>query len=439
MERRPALRPGSGDHAERRGGAVGAISVLVADDERSVVEVLEALIAGEADLRLVGSASDADGAIAQALSEHPDVVLLDVRMPGGGGPRAAREISRRCPSTRVIALTAHEDEETVIAMIAAGAHAYVPKGESTQRILREIHRGLGSDEPGTWEGSDTIATVWGNELSPMRSPGTRRLEQRARVLEAIEHRAVRSAFQPIFDLLSGEMVGVEALARFARLPVRGPDAWFAEADAVGLRDVLEAAAVRSALDGLPEIPSTAFLSINVSPIAIGSDEVQDVFAGAPADRIVLELTEHTPVRDYVALNEAIAPMRARGFRVAIDDVGSGISSLRHVVMLAPDLMKIDLSLTNGIDHDPTRHAVVAALADCANRLGAVTVAEGVGSREELEHLIGLGVTLGQGYMLAEPEMLDPIAAAGPLNLRRRAADSSRWSTPTGSLRYSGEG
>ena len=73
------------------------ISVLIADDERSVVDVLKALIVGEADLRLVGSANDADEAIASAVSKHPDVVLLDVRMPGGGGLRAAREISGAAP------------------------------------------------------------------------------------------------------------------------------------------------------------------------------------------------------------------------------------------------------------------------------------------------------------------------------------------------------
>ena len=80
------------------------LSVLVADDERSVLDVLEALIGAEEDLRLIGKAADADDAIAAAVSHQPDVVLLDVRMPGGGGLRAAREIARRCPSTRVIAL-----------------------------------------------------------------------------------------------------------------------------------------------------------------------------------------------------------------------------------------------------------------------------------------------------------------------------------------------
>ena len=404
------------------------ISVLVADDERSVVDVLTALIGGEKDLRLVGSAADADGAIAAAVSEHPDVALLDVRMPGGGGLRAAREIARRCPTTRVIALTAHEDEETVIAMMAAGAHAYVPKGESTERILREIHRHPDAVER-PQDASSTPSSVWGLDVAAPRGPGSRRREQRARVQDVIDHGAVRSALQSIFDLASGQMVGVEALARFARLPVRGADAWFAEAEAVGMLAALEATAIRSALDALPEIPSSSFLSIDVSPATLSSDEVQDALANAPANRIVLELSEHAPVHDYVALNETLAPMRARGFRVAVDDVGSGISSLRHVVMLAPDLVKIDAALTNGIDHDPTRHAVVAALADCAVQLGALSVAVGVGNLEEVEDLIAVGVSLGQGDMLADPEMLDPIDAAGSLNLRRRSADSSKRNTP----------
>ena len=97
------------------------IRVLVADDEAAVVDVLRTLIESQEDLRFVGFANDTESAIALAVEEQPDVALVDVRMPGGGGIRAAREISRRCPPTKVIALTAHEDEQTVIAMMAAGA------------------------------------------------------------------------------------------------------------------------------------------------------------------------------------------------------------------------------------------------------------------------------------------------------------------------------
>jgi EAL domain-containing protein (putative c-di-GMP-specific phosphodiesterase class I)/ActR/RegA family two-component response regulator len=414
------------------------LSVLVADDERSVVDVLEALIGGEEDLRLVGSAADADGAIATAVSELPDVARLDVRMPGGGGLRAAREIARRCPSTRVIALTAHEDEETVIAMMAAGAHAYVPKGESTERILREIHRhpGAAGDAPARAVASSG-GSVWGTTAPVPSGPGSRRREQRARVQDVIDRGAVRPAFQPIVDLGSGGMVGVEALARFARLPVRGPDAWFAEAETVGMLALLEATVIRSALERLPEIPSSAFLSINVSPAVIDSDEIQDAFAAAPAERIVVELSEHTRVADYAGLDASLAPMRARGFRVAIDDVGAGLSRLRHVVMLAPDLVKIDSALTNGIDHDPTRHAVVAALADCTAQLGALAVAEGVGGLEEVEALLAVGVPLAQAPLSVEAGSLDAIDLARALNIRGRNADSSRSTTST--VRKPGKG
>jgi DNA-binding NarL/FixJ family response regulator len=116
------------------------IRVLVADDEETVLEVLAALIATDPSLALIGTANDAEGAIDVARTEFPDVALLDVRMPGGGGQRATREIRRRSPSTRVIALSAHEDWDTVLSMLRAGALGYVAKGDSTEEILKAIHR-----------------------------------------------------------------------------------------------------------------------------------------------------------------------------------------------------------------------------------------------------------------------------------------------------------
>lgn len=124
-----------------------AIRVLVADDEETVVEVLRALVGSDPNLRFVGSANDAEQAIEMVLREKPDVVLLDVRMPGGGGVRAAREIRKRCSPTKIVALSAHDDADTVIEMIGAGAHGYVPKGDSTDKILRTIHRAAGGRRP----------------------------------------------------------------------------------------------------------------------------------------------------------------------------------------------------------------------------------------------------------------------------------------------------
>jgi EAL domain-containing protein (putative c-di-GMP-specific phosphodiesterase class I) len=109
-------------------------------------------------------------------------------------------------------------------------------------------------------------------------------------------------------------------------------------------------------------------------------------------------------------------------------VGAGISRLRHVVMLVPDMVKIDSALTAGIEHDPTRHAVVAAMADCAAQLGAVAVAAGVAGVEQVEALQAVGVTLGQSALSLEAGTLTSMDPARALNIRGRRADASNSTT-----------
>lgn len=118
------------------------ITVLIAEDEPAVREALADLIATETALELVGAAADAEEAIELARDRRPDVALLDVKMPNGGGPRAAREILARSPETRVVALSAYEDRTTVLAMLRAGAAGYLVKGTSAGEILEAIRRSV---------------------------------------------------------------------------------------------------------------------------------------------------------------------------------------------------------------------------------------------------------------------------------------------------------
>jgi EAL domain-containing protein (putative c-di-GMP-specific phosphodiesterase class I) len=122
-----------------------------------------------------------------------------------------------------------------------------------------------------------------------------------------------------------------------------------------------------------------------------------------AHRVVLEVTEHAPVSDYGRLNGSLGALRARGVRLAIDDAGSGFSSLQHILRLAPDFIKLDMALTRDVDNDLARRALAAALISFAAEIGAVIVAEGIETRAELETLRELGVRFGQGYYLARPE------------------------------------
>jgi EAL domain-containing protein (putative c-di-GMP-specific phosphodiesterase class I) len=227
---------------------------------------------------------------------------------------------------------------------------------------------------------------------------------RRRVEQVLADRALTVVCQPIVQLQDGALVGAEALARFPDTGgVRqGPDAWFADAHAAGLGTELELVAVRAAVRALPALPAHAYLTINVGPDVIAAPELAQILAGADPARIVLELTEHFPVEDYARLKGALCEIRGRGTRLAIDDTGAGFASLAHILKLSPDIIKLDRDLARGIDADPIRRSMAAALVAFAGQTGAQVVAEGLETGAELRTVRELGITLGQGYLLGRP-------------------------------------
>lgn len=214
--------------------------------------------------------------------------------------------------------------------------------------------------------------------------------------------SVRVALQPIVDLDSGEPVGYEALMRFA--DGRSPDHWFAEAWQAGLGIELEVLALLSALRALDDLSAGTYLSVNTSPeVVIAADLAADLDRlGVDGRRIVLELTEHAEIVDYEALIKALKPLRERGVRIAVDDAGAGFASLRHVLNINPDIIKLDVSLTRGIETDPARTALVSLFASFAARIGATIVAEGIETEIDLNALRSVGIVFGQGYLLGRP-------------------------------------
>ena len=387
----------------RKWGGMDRIRVLIADDEEAVLDVLQALMASEPDLEVAGAATDAETAIELASREQPDVALLDVRMPGGGGPRAAREILRRSPPTKVIALSAHEEVESVLEMLRAGALGYVVKGESTDAIVRAIHRSLEEQTTFSSRVTEDVAHALAEQLHRV-SPGSehRRREKEDRIREVLGGEGLEIVFQPILDVREGEVVGLEALARFTALPRRPPDVWFAEAAAAGLLVDLELAAVRATLAHLDGLAADAYVGMNVSPDTIRSPRLAEALEEAPVDRLVLELTEHARVDDYPALTTALSGLRARGLRLAVDDAGAGFASLRHIVLLDPDLIKLDVTLTRNVHQDEARRALVAALVAFGAQIDAAVVAEGVENEEQLNVLKEVGVRFAQGFFLSPP-------------------------------------
>ena len=182
-----------------------------------------------------------------------------------------------------------------------------------------------------------------------------------RIRRTIDNRSMEIHFQPIVDLRTGHPLGTEALSRFTGEPNRSPDLWFAEAASVGLGTELEIAAIELALAQMDRLPADVYMSINASVETILSDQFRESLLGAEAERVVLEVTEHTPIADYGAFTTSISDLRSRGVRIAVDDAGAGYAGFGHLLDLKPDIIKLDITLTRGIDRDPARQALGRAL------------------------------------------------------------------------------
>lgn len=250
-------------------------------------------------------------------------------------------------------------------------------------------------------------------------------QRRAAILEVLHApETIATVFQPIVSLADGTTVGFESLSRFRAEPERPPDKWIAEAHAVGLGLEIEVECVRRALSLRSRIPDGAYLSVNMSPDAILTLEMEEALGDGSLEGLVIEITEHDAVGDYARLAARLADYRGRGVSVAIDDAGAGHASMRHVTQLSPDYIKIDRSLIHDIHMDHAKRALVRSMVSLEKDLGARVVAEGIESTEELRTLRELGVPLGQGYLLARPHR-DPTPAPWSAALLQLAEPTGR--------------
>jgi EAL domain-containing protein (putative c-di-GMP-specific phosphodiesterase class I) len=341
--------------------------------------------------------------------------------PGISGPYAesicSRVIAGEIPN---IVPDARADERVrdipIAKLLGIGAYAGVPvtlpDGEVYGMLCcigRDAHPEI---DTGDVRFMRVLADVLSEEVQRQRPLELRRKATLARIDGAIAGVGLHMVFQPIVRLDSLEVIGVEALSRFEGGPST-PDRWFHEAASVGRGAELEVASLGLAAAAIPQLPGNVYLSVNASPALItawGRREIPDTI---PLDRVVLEITEHEQIDDYDKLMETLVPLRARGLRIAIDDAGAGYSSFRHILLIKPDVIKLDISITRAIDQDSSRRALATALISFAGEIDATLVAEGVETAGELETLQDLGATLGQGYFFARPGPLAQTFGAIP--------------------------
>ena len=321
--------------------------------------------------------------------------VLDGRLPRVVPDSSLNPIARDLPSTRRFSIGAYVGvpvrgaDGSTKGMLCCTSRSAQPHLQDVDLRLLEMLAGILAE----LDGADARAAA----LDSVRRRTTVAISGEGRSL----------ALQPIVDVLTGISAGVEALARFDS--PQPPDVWFAQAEPVGLRLPLELAAARSALAAFERPGHVGYLSLNLSAEAILSDDFPALVAATDPRRLVVEITEHAAVEDYEALTRALYRPRAAGLRLAVDDAGAGYASLRHILKLRPDFIKIDLSLVRDIHLDQVRQALVTLLVTFARYVDAVLVAEGVEQQAELDTLVQLGVRHMQGYLLCPP-CADPPSA-----------------------------
>jgi len=217
-------------------------------------------------------------------------------------------------------------------------------------------------------------------------------------------------YQPIVRLSDARIMGFECLSRFSGPEKLTPDVWFNMAASVDMGIELEVAAIKKAIGSLGSFPEEMFITLNASPEAMLSDALKDAILGASAKRIMLELTEHATIENYTDLLATVRSLRHKGVRLAVDDAGAGYSSLRHILALKPDIIKLDISLTRNINSDVARSALASALVHFAKATKSQILAEGVETALELQTLRDLGVYSAQGYFLGRPVPLEAAMA-----------------------------
>jgi PAS domain S-box-containing protein len=226
---------------------------------------------------------------------------------------------------------------------------------------------------------------------------------RRSIAEILASGSFRPVFQPIVELATGEVVGHEALTRFSS--GESPDRVFADAWAVGLGPDLELATLASAITAARRLPPGTWLDLNVSPRLPGNaPRLREVIRAA--DRpIVLEITEHDIVEDYVELLKSVRSL-GHDIRLAVDDAGAGVANFGHILDLGPDFVKLDTSLVRRVNAHLGRQALIVGMRYFSRTSGCRLVAEGIETEEEAQTLVRLGVEFGQGYWYGRPAPVD---------------------------------
>lgn len=368
--------------------------VLVVDDEPAIRRVLSDFLKIEGFS--VDTAQDGEVALSLLSRTQYDVVISDLKMPKVGGLELLAEIARHNPEALAIVMTGFGTVDTAIHAMKAGAYDYILKPFKVDVVLATIVQGLARRRKEALEQSYP-------SLGPTRA---------TRALKSSFRRAVDSlwlAFQPILTSDGHQVYGHEVLLRSDEPNLTDPVQVLEAAELLGSLDELGRVIRERAVEAFEQLPSEGLMFVNLHPKDLADPAL--FLASEPlsriAHRVVLEITERSSLEKLDRVGERVAALRRMGFRIAVDDLGAGYAGLTTLAQLEPEIVKLDMSLVRDVNTNPTKRKVVRSMTQLAREIGALVVAEGVESEEELDTVVNLGCDFVQGFYFARPERVSP--------------------------------
>ncbi len=391
---RTSLPPRSSRRGSWRPNHAEPDRVLVVDDEPVLARGFARTLA-QAGYE-AQTCSDSREALALIESGAFSAIVSDITMPNLNGIELLRAVRRSSHDLPVILVTGDPNIGTAINALDYGAFKYLLKPVTNEQLTRTVRRAVRVYR---------LATLKRTALATLGT-GVGEASDRAGLENSLE-RALHSlwpAFQPIVAVSDRSVFGYEALLRSDEPSLPHPGAVLDAAERLDQLNRVGRAMRQLASQAITETSDHhLFLNLHpkdlMDPLLLDPNSVHVKMA----DRIILEVTERVSLDSIQDVRNRVQELREAGFRIAVDDLGAGYAGLASFVQLEPDLVKLDMSLTRGVDANATKQRLVSSMTHVCRDMGLLIVAEGVETPEEQHTLSELGCDLLQGYLFGRPE------------------------------------
>lgn len=363
--------------------------ILLIDDEPDFTDTMQLLLTNSG-FRTEVAYNPREGI--KKASLKPDLILLDLNMPQMNGHQVCRQLKENAPTQNIpiIMLTAFNKTIDKVEALNLGVADYISKSFPFEEILARIKAVL-------------------RERAVAEDPKTLQ-EKNEKIIELrkiIDEKNIKILFQPIVELATKNPIGYEALTRGPKGTfLESPINLFSLAVETNMFFELDRLCRNTSAQKAKFITKNNILFLNTDPSIIDTDYFKNMefLSGTTLlpSQICIEITERTSVKNFSELGSKLAYFKSMGIKTAIDDVGSGYSTLAAVAQLNPEFIKIDMSLIRNVDSDETKKNLVQVIITLAKKLNCQIIAEGIETENEYNTLLSLGVKYGQGYLFAKP-------------------------------------